>query len=389
MTTVKHFHSTQPNAPVSNGQPGSLIAILDACLVNGFGEVSASSLTVSSNVATVVVPSGHSFEPEMIALVSGATPSGLNGEKRIISTTTTSITFSTSGIADQVATGSITVKLAPAGWEKVFSGTNLAVYRSTDPSSTRMFLRVDDTGTINARVVGYENMTDVNTGTGRFPTESQVSGGGYWGKSNSADSTARYWQLFANSSTFYIKLHTHYIKPGITGSVQSFGDFKSLKAGDRYACRLYAHKNNQATSGTNQEMSWEYMVAPGAKVFVARSYSGLGGSLESYHTSELHSVSGASGYAGTLITPGSFPNVADNGLVLSRKVIVEPGVALRGFDVGALLCIQNAHNSFNNNDTIDGTGQLSGRKLKAVKCGSPSGDGSQGVIFVDITGPWN
>jgi hypothetical protein len=33
------------------------------------------------------------------------------------------------------------------------------------------------------RASGYESMSDVNTGTGPFPTAAQVAGGGYWEKS--------------------------------------------------------------------------------------------------------------------------------------------------------------------------------------------------------------
>ena len=36
-TSVKHFLSTMYGAPVQNGQAGSKIAVLDACLVTGFG----------------------------------------------------------------------------------------------------------------------------------------------------------------------------------------------------------------------------------------------------------------------------------------------------------------------------------------------------------------
>ncbi|MCT9251907.1 hypothetical protein KTH35_19070, partial [Acinetobacter baumannii] len=49
---------------------------------------------------------------------------------------------------------------------------------------------------------------------------------------------------------------------------------------------------------------------------------------------------------------------------------------------------QNLHQSFNWRDKIDGQGPLLGRKLMAVKTGTPAGVGSQGCVFFDITGPW-
>ncbi|MDD2610647.1 MAG: hypothetical protein PHX60_13355 [Giesbergeria sp.] len=219
MTSVKHFHSAMNGAPVLNGVAGSIIAVLEACLVTGLGLQSVATLVVSGGVATANFASGHSFEPDTIALIDGAAPAGLNGEKRIISTTTNSVTFAAPGISDQTATGTITAKLAPAGWEKAFSGTNLAAFRSLAVESTRMFLRVDDTGTTNARVVGYESMSDINTGTGPFPTTTQISGGGWWPKANAANATARAWTVIADSKGGILHVHTATTNPGISGVV--------------------------------------------------------------------------------------------------------------------------------------------------------------------------
>lgn len=46
-TAVKFFHSEMPSAPVLSGTAGSLLAILDACLVNGWGLMTATSVVVS------------------------------------------------------------------------------------------------------------------------------------------------------------------------------------------------------------------------------------------------------------------------------------------------------------------------------------------------------
>ena len=204
-SSVKHFRSNMTGAPTLNGVAGALIGVLDACLVNGFNLKTIDSLTVAAGVATASVGGGHGYEPETVVLIAGASPAGLNGAKRILSTTTNTFTFAAAGLGDQTATGAITAKLAPAGWEKVFSGTNKAVYRSLDVTGTRMYLRVDDTAAQFARVVGYEAMTDVDTGVNRFPTEAQRSGGFWWCKASNATATARGWTLFADSRTFYLK----------------------------------------------------------------------------------------------------------------------------------------------------------------------------------------
>src|SRR5574338_427743 len=142
---VKYFHGQMTGAPVLSGTAGSRIAVLDACLING-------------------------FEVNQVVLVAGATggAAALNGEWCVTAVSSTWIQFACPGIGDQTATGTITVKAAPSGsWSKVFSGTNKAAYKSTDPAATGCLLRVDDTSAQYAVVRGYETMTDVDTGSGR------------------------------------------------------------------------------------------------------------------------------------------------------------------------------------------------------------------------------
>lgn len=389
MTTVKHFHSAMTGAPVLSGTAGSLIAVLDACLISGFGLQTPSSVTVASGIATANFSTGHSFEPDTIALFAGATPAELNGEKRILSTSTNSVTFAATGIADGTATGTITAKLAPAGWEKPFSGTNLAAYRSLDVESTRMYLRVDDTGTTNARVVGYETMTDVNTGTGPFPTTTQISGGGWWPKANAANATARAWTLAADGKGFILHVHTAAPIPGISGVVWEFGDFASLKSGDAYACRLQCHNADvsSATSSLPSHSDYCSSSTP-AGAYLSRSFTTLGGSVAGAHAVQgLFQNNGISGATANSFAP-IYPNGPDNGLILVRKIIIEPSVCLRGYGRGLYVAPQNLHAQFNWRDKIDGQGDLVGRKLLAIKCGGPAGTASQGAVFVDITGPW-
>ena len=61
-TDVKYFHSSQVGAPVMSqgGAAGLLIALLDACLVDGFGLKTVDSIVVASGVATANVSTGHS-----------------------------------------------------------------------------------------------------------------------------------------------------------------------------------------------------------------------------------------------------------------------------------------------------------------------------------------
>ncbi|SEQ84391.1 hypothetical protein [Giesbergeria anulus] len=390
-TPVKHFHSAMTGAPILNGTAGSLIAVLDACLTTGFGLQTASGVTVASGIATANFASGHSFEPDTIALFAGATPAGLNGEKRILTTSTNTVTFAVAGVADGAATGTITAKMAPAGWAKEFSGTNLAAYRASSVESTRMYLRVDDTSTTNGRVVGYEAMTDINTGTGPFPAATQISGGGWWPKANAANATARAWTLVADSKGFLLHIHTVSTGQGVSGSLWKFGDFASLKPGDAYACSLQCGSTDLATNtlGGGGVGHFEYCNSqtPQVGTYLPRSFTTLGGSVAGLHAPIEYFAGGVSGAANQPTAPAS-PNGPDNSQILSKKLIIENGVCRRGMERGLYVIPQNCHNAFNWRDKIDGQGVLAGRKLLAIKCGTPAGISSTGVVFIDITGPW-
>lgn len=383
---IKYMHSAMPGAPVLSGTAGAMIGVLDACLVNGFGLKTLDSLVVSGGIATMTIASGHSFEVDSVALVAGATPAGLNGEKRVLSVSTTTATFDATGISNQTATGTISAKLAPFGFAKPFSGTNLAVYRSPDPASTRMFLRVNDTATQNARVVGYESMTDVNTGLGPFPTETQVSGGRWWGKSNIADSSPRPWVVIGDGKTFYLQVYTG-TNPNRAGYVATFGDFVSERSGDPYACMLSGFiSDTSGSAGTFSDLSQSTGGGGVNTASIPRAYTFFTGAANVSVRSEAFAVSGISGQSSTL---GAFPSPVNNGLYLSPCHVMEDGQLFRGRTRGFFMCPQIINTVFETRAKIDGRGDLLGRKLIAARSASPAGTGSNGgVVFYDITGPW-
>ena len=92
---VKWFSRDMRGAPTISGTAGSRIAALDACLLTGFGPVTSTGVTVSGGIATATVPSGQSFAQHAVVLISGATPSALNGEARVLTSSSTQITFAT------------------------------------------------------------------------------------------------------------------------------------------------------------------------------------------------------------------------------------------------------------------------------------------------------
>lgn len=392
-TTVKVFHSGMTGAPSLSGTAGALIAVLDALLINGFGAASLDSLTIASNVATATRTAGHPFEVGSVVEISGASVSGgtINGQHRVLSRTSTSYTFATTGLADQTATGTPAHKVAAAGWEKSFSGTDLAVYRSLDVTGTQMYLRVDDSGAQEARVVGYETMSDVNTGTKPFPTSAQMSGGLYWTKSNADSAATRSWIAVADKKTLYFL-------PAFNGSFPSqvifqgmFGDIDSVKSGDAFRCAINGYMNSgvfssPASSGFDVDAAIN--TAP-TGMFISRSFSQIGSSValgRAYSTLVLtdssNRRSGQVGITGHI----PYPNLADGGVYVSPFTVFETdfGDTYRGRIRGLYSVPQAVGGSvFSNFDRLTDVTGLTGREIALIN------SGTTGVFAFDVTGPWS
>lgn len=400
-TTVKYFHADFPGAPVLTGQAGTLIGLLEACLVTGFGLRSAISLVVSGGVATLSLSSDakNGNLLHSVILVEGVTGAltALNGEQRVTAASSTTLSFATAA-ADGTAAGTITVKSAPAGWLKPHSGANLAAFKSASPESTGCLLRVDDTGTTSARVVGYESMADIDAGTGPFPTPSQFSGGLYLPKASLANAAAIPWEIVADHRGFhYVLAHGVATNANFAGRTGWwFGDIAPRKSGDAYACALLAG----GTAGDFFGANYRTLHDSSRVVYLARSHTGLGASVPGGRFSPTlapytgsaagEDVSGASPYVGT------YPNAADNALITAPLFVLEGrnagSATWRGVVPGVYHSPQQIPPGvFTPRAVIEATEGLAGRRLLAAP-GSASTSillsSQAGCTFYDITGPW-
>jgi hypothetical protein len=385
-TTVKFLHSAMTGAPVLSGSAGALLAVLDACLINGFGSGSVDSLVIAGGVATVTRSAGHPMEVGAVSLIAGATVSGgsVNGEQKVLSVTTTTYTFAATGLADQTATGSITHKLAAAGWSKPFSSTNLAAYKSSDGSATGAVLRLDDSGTTVARVTGFESMSDINTGIGAFPTASQVSGGGYWPKSATADATARPWIFFGDGKLFYLAVQ-YTASSTANALTAAFGDPLPVKSPDAYcallSCAEASPVGTAAGSRNASELDYGDAGSTPGTLFMPRSYAALGSAVSLRKAFPM--IAGSGGQRSGNIGSGlPYPNYADGGLYVGEHYLLEsPSLVLRAKTPGLYMSLQTIGSGvFANRDSVTSVVGLSGRTLKALN--------TSGVLFVDTTGPW-
>lgn len=384
-TSVKVFASTDPGALVLSGTAGALSTLLKTYLVDGRGSGAVATLNVTAGVATATYSAGHPFAVGSVGEFAGATPTGLNGQKRILSVATNSVTFAAPGIADGAATGSITSKLASAGWQQVFSATNITCLKPTVPEATGCVLRIDDTGTTNARVRAYEAMTDASTGVGPTPLESQLAGGMYWPKSSVASATARDWRLVADERGFYLAVAP---AGGDRYTLMHGGDIASLKSGDAYGYLLTGNQADQTDTSAVPDGCVGYShrsARTGA--YLVRAHTAIGQSTAAQRIGAHHNGSTADVYAGTAgYSVGAYPNGPNNGLMTGALELHALGI--RGTLPGLLHPVQDCGNAFATGAIVDGTGDLAGRRLMAIRTGPPAG-GTVGTVFLDVTGNWS
>lgn len=385
---VFYFHSDMRGAPVLNGVRGTGIALLDACLNTGFGQVAANSVTVAGGIATASLQPGQGFSLHANIQVAGATPAALNGVSRVTEATETSIKFPTSA-PDGAATGTITIKVAGAGWTKPFSAANKAVFRSADVQGSRHYFRFDETATNTLmRVRGYEAMTTVDAGTGLYPTNAQINGGGYWAKSVQADATPIAWELIADSRFVLFRAAAGLpLGAGYDGgAIRGFGDPVALNpAGDAFAsCVSVSFVSDPSSLYGGLEVGG---LLANAGVFAARGRVGTGGAVLHDTKPYTGSPSAASGNDAAL---GAHPSPVDGKLRMSPRFMYESDGVPRADVPGVFHVPQSGllTSPIAPRDYIDGAGALAGRTLVALPVCSYAYSGRDGWAFVDITGPW-
>jgi hypothetical protein len=409
-TSVKLFDYSMVSAPVLNGVAGSMKALLDACLVDGFGAFTVASLTVSAGVATLVASGGHGltnpgaaavppFDVGVVVAVGGvsAPQAGLNREWRATVVDADTLTWACDGnvpaIPDGVAAGTITCKRAPAGYRLAYGATNKSVYVSTNPSNTGMLLRLDDTGTKptdGARVAtarGYEYMSDVDVGEGPMPLAATDALGISILKADSLTANARRWHLVADSDTVYLFTNLYGTANGMHVYYAPFfwGDLaEPFRPGDAYHWTISGRL--AAGAGTTDDTQWCNMYASTLLGYMARGASQTGGPAAARNfvfpfASSLPYIGGGN---------MAYPYPVDNGLWV---VPVFRGESSTGYPRGTLPGIwSHLHPaaSLPHLTVVRDLVGLSDRALLALTCvGSGSGwHIPTACPLMDVVGPW-
>lgn len=330
--TARIYRSTDASAPALSGAVGSLVALLDAVLVNGYGSMTA------------------------------------------------------------------------AGWTKPYTATNKAVFRNSSSTGTGFYLDVNDAAAATAkeaRVVGYETMSAVATGTGPFPTVAQMTNGLFIRKSTTADATARPWYILADETVFYLFVDAgDYVSP-TRATAFGFGDFYSYKASDAYRCMIvgrYVENSGVDTYETFPVLSTPTSATPAANVtaghYVARGVTGAGGSVQF----GVHGDTFLNGHAAnaTVAAMGranynsayamAYPNPADGGLYMAPAYIHHTN-GVRGYYKG--LWVPSQDMPLGHGDTFTGTGALSAKSFLCMQMMCQTATSSQAECFLETSNTWS
>ena len=403
-TSVKFFHSDMAGAPVLTAGIGSGLALLETCLVTGFDVKTVTGLSVVGGVARLLYSGTHSAPIGSVIVVSGSSIAALNGEQRVTYRADGETRFATAA-ADGVASGTMTFKVAPAGWDKPYSATNVAVFRSPNGASQRPYLRVSDGQVQVMRVQGYEAMTDADSGTNPFPSLSQAPLGGYWPKGYQDNANPTAWVIFATDRTFYLHVAAFsnnggaYYRTAMVGSTKAFGDSAPLRPSDVHNAMLACNTSGSAAlNNVDAGTVGQYTVSGTGGIYTPRNYTGIGGSWAGNSLAYV----GSSALSGqTTGVTGPFPSPVDGSLMLSKRYLRDlvpaietlfaPRLDVPGFYTSPQSGVSY---SIKHLDVVNGSGPLAGRKLMAVIISTGisvdviSSPAACGVVFFDVTGPW-
>lgn len=296
------YQSIDSGAPTLNGQTGSLLTVLDACLVNGYGAKSAAGWSKPfPNTASYGMYKQGSGSVSCSLFVYDAGSGSASGAEATIS-----------------------------GWDAITS------IEAGEP-----------------------------TGSNQFPllVQSPIHGGSLVvRKSTAPTSTARTWVIFADSRTMYGFVKTADV--GQSYYAFAFGDFYSLRSGsvDTSRCMIIGRSVVSSSLVTSDKL--DVLAALGtvtAGQFIAHFASGTSGSVPFCKHGD-----GIKGSSTALTGTVQFLNTVDNGLYISPIWISEYLTnTIRGRFRG-FYQICHASASFSDGQTFTGSMDFPNRTFQVV-----------------------
>jgi hypothetical protein len=311
MARFQVYTAGDSGAPSMMGQAGSLINVLDACLVNGYGSKPGAGWTKpfvnADDVGCYRIPTGSALFLSVADGLTGSYSNATGSEARI--------------------TGYVTLSAVNVG-----TGAFPTSSQGPGTSTTSSFLI--------AR------------------------------KSTNASTTVRDWIIFADSRSLYAFINT-----GDTANTYhafSFGDFYSFHTGsDAYNCMIVGRSIMSSSATTTEKLdTLSALTTATAGHFLASSYTQAGLSM----TCSLHgdAVKGSTTALLGNITPSI--NGADSAIYLSSISICEPHLSMiRGRMRGFYQVLHPIANFYDRQKFLTGSGDFSGKSFQIVKQSGNSG----------------
>lgn len=382
--TVRVYRSTDYGHPVLTGTAGDLFKVIDA-LVDGYGDNSISALTQTGGVATATCVNAHGMVLGRSAIrkISGANETGYNKEVAVTSTGTNTFTYPVAGGTPSTATGAPSVRCDGSGWTRPFPRVgNIGVYRQPTAGANGRYLRIDDNAVANiARVVGYETMASLSSGTNAFPTETQFPGGMYFGKSSSSDAVERNWNLYCNGAIFYLVVNVSGVSDWASAQALAFGDYTTYTSGDAYNTLIVGGTAASVTASVFSSISATLNTSQVGH-FSARSFSQIGTSVAMCKGSDTFKAMGASSLG---VGGMPYPSSVDGGLYVAPVFLGETASPVMNSVIrGVLPGVYNPLHvrPLTNADVWVPTGDLAGKTFEAVNLSASS------QAFFEISDTW-
>ncbi len=400
MSKVQLFRSDDVGAPQLTSSMGSLISLLDACLLAPAATAATGTATsgqgffnkvttmtradavivagVRTNQVKYTFSSPHGFRKyQTIFARASAANASFTGGGRIVAANSLSVTVELMGVPSSdfiIADANAVAYVMGAMWIKGEAGINTAAYHSwvsTDGGNLPCSLSVDDTYGTYAKVRGFETMLSPITGDGMFPTLAQQAN--YAIPKNVDATTPAPWILLVDGTMFYLFTSTYPNVRIFQGFV--FGYPKTRMAADEYGCVIHAMPAANATWSGGLFMNSGLNNAS-YPLYYARGISQIGGSVPSYAY--------GNGICGFGNGSEAFPSPIDNGLNVAPVYLYSSGFRsiLKG-------CLQPLHNMpLYGGGFYDGLTDYPNQNVIAIPTSAGYTSPQSGEVHFIIDGSW-
>ena len=261
-----------------------------------------------------------------------------------------------------------------AGWAIPYNDNyERIVFQNGSGSRQRYFQILDNNNSIPnmASLYGYESMSAVDVGSGKFPTDTQIVAPNYSSivKNDSTTQAARNWTIFANHKLCFLAINPAADNIWSTACLYIFGDFVSLNDSDLYNSLIIGRATSSNSYTYNDAAAKTCVISQTLDAHhLARSYTQIGSSVRF----GKHGDDSKNGVV--------FPNPVDGSLIMSRVWVTEASGIVRGYIPG-LWKPCSSYTYFTNGDTFAGSGALAGRTFEIVKV-------YQGALIIETSDTW-